>query len=88
MGNSDHITDSLNAKMSKEIVNNSISLIVFIDEARFYKGLDGKAYAFLAMILNLPSNMRNAFYHTIPILFWQGIKFIDVDIVYFQYNSY
>ena len=76
MQNESNITDCLNAKMSKEIAPNTICLIVYMDEARFYKGLKGKAYAFLAQILNLPSNMRNAFYHTIPILFWQGKKLL------------
>ena len=47
-------SDILNASNAKTICNNSISLILFVDGARFNKGKDGVFWAMLAMVSNFP----------------------------------
>ena len=70
LNNSQSIIDVLNAGKSKHIDKDSISLILFIDEARIVKGK--KIYAFLGMILDLPPIIRKAFFNIITFLYWQG----------------
>ena len=51
---------------------NSIFLLLFFDAAHFSNSIDGKVWAILAIVLNLPLSIRQAFLNIIPILFWQG----------------
>ena len=54
------------------MVENSIFLLLFFDAAHFSNSIDGKVWAILAIILNLPLAIRQAFLNVVPILFWQG----------------
>ena len=47
-------------------------MILFFDAAHFTNSVDGKVWAILAIVLNLPLSIRQAFLNIIPILFWQG----------------
>jgi hypothetical protein len=47
-------------------------LILFFDAAHFSNSVDGKVWAVLAIVLNLPLSIRGSFLNIVPILFWQG----------------
>ncbi len=44
----------------------------FFDAAHFSNSVDGKVWAVLAIVLNLPLSIRGSFLNIVPILLWQG----------------
>ena len=70
------ITDICNAEAfvkSSQISINSVSLILFVDEASFSKSSVGnKMYFVLAQIMDLPIRERNSYYNLIRFITWGG----------------
>ena len=65
-----------NAKvLHNQLQDNSIFLLLFFDAVHFSNSFDGKVWAILAIVLNSPLAIRQAFMNIIPILFWQGHVF-------------
>jgi hypothetical protein len=57
------MTDVCNSSAFQHQLNaSSISLILFFDAAHFTNSVDGKVWAILAIVLNLPLSIRQAFY--------------------------
>ena len=58
--------------LHNQLQDNSIFLLLFFDALHFSNSFDGKVWAILAIVLNSPLAIRQAFMNIIPILFWQG----------------
>ena len=56
----------------RQLMKFSISLILFFDAAHLSNAIDGKVWAVLAIILNLPLVIRQAHLNVIPLVFWRG----------------
>jgi hypothetical protein len=86
------ITDVGNAqhyKHSNEIDHNSVSLILFIDQANFSKSTqDNNLYYILGQILELPIKIRNSKYNILHFLTWGGYIFNFNKVINFIKPSF
>lgn len=85
---SNEITDICNSNLykSKDIVLNSISLILFIDGAQFNKSENGSIWAILGIITNLPPKVRSSFANMLKILFING-RIFDFNGIFDKHMS-
>jgi hypothetical protein len=64
---------AFNQSKQNEISHNSISLILFVDEADFSKSTSkNKLYFILGQVLDLPYTLRNSFSNILTLLTWGG----------------
>ena len=70
------ITDLCNANVfntSKEITNNSIAIIIFVDEAEMTPtAKENNLYVILGLIMNLPLRARSSHFNILNFMFWGG----------------
>ena len=78
-----------NAKvLHNQLQDNSIFLLLFFDAVHFSNSFDGKVWAILAIVLNSPLAIRQAFMNIIPILFWPCIRALPYRSRALLYRSY
>ena len=80
------INDCCNAKdYNRELRHNSISLMVFFDAAHFNKGYEGKVWAILAIVLDLPPLIRQAFLNISTLLYWIGYVYESFSNIFYYH---
>ena len=76
MASHSSISDLCNANVfnsSKEITNNSIAIIIFVDEAEMTPSSKvNNVYVVLGLIMNLPLRVRSSYFDIINFMFWGG----------------
>ena len=73
MASHSSISDLCNANVfnsSKEITNNSIAIIIFVDEAEMTpSSKSNNVYVILGLIMNLPLRARSSYFNIINFMF-------------------